>query len=637
MNSEHELLSGITTFSKYARFWAELGRREVYPEIVGRNRKMHLDHLDKMGLDQATRTELAGMIDWAYRFVERKDIFPSMRSFQFGGEAIHRNHNRVYNCAFRFANETSFFPELMYLLLGGSGVGYSVQRQHVAQLPTIAKPTGRGYVHVVADDIEGWANAVGALVDSYLVSGERPVFDYRLIRPRGAILKTSGGRAPGPEPLKKSVADIEAILADKRPGERLRPIEVHDIATIIARAVLSGGIRRSAMISLFSPDDDEMLNAKSGQWWDVNPDRAWANNSAVLLRGRDDELFFHIFDKARASGSGEPGIYWVDDLKYGTNPCAEITLNHKQFCNLTTINAGTITSQRDFNDRATAAAIIGTLQASYTDFGYLSDGWKSQTEEEALLGVSMTGIADGRIDDLDASEAASHAVAANEEVAKLLGINPAARVTTVKPEGTASLVAGTSSGIHAWHDHYFIRRSRYNRGEPIAQYLMDVLPYRRGQHDPKNPEIVEDDATNPDNIILSIPQAAPEGAKTRHEGALVMLERVARYTREWIQPGNNYGGQRNNISATVNIADNEWSVVRDWMWSNRYEYNGLSLLPFSDHSYTQAPYESISRAQYEELSARIGDIDLTDIDEVEDHTDLSGELACAGGACELPW
>lgn len=635
MNREHELLSGITTFSKYARFWGELGRREVYPEIVGRNRKMHIDHLDRLGVTGEDRRRMVELIDWAYRYVEQQKVFPSMRSFQFGGEAIERDHNRIYNCAFRFADETSFFADLMYLLLGGSGVGYSVQKQHVGMLPTITAPTGEG-VFTIADDIVGWKDAVQALMDAYMEGGMRPVFDYSLIRPRGAILKTSGGRAPGPEPLKRTLNDLEALLRTKKPGSSLKPIEVHDMATIIARAVLSGGIRRSAMIALFSPDDDDMLNAKSGMWWETNPDRAYANNSAVLLRGRDDDLFFHVFDRARASGSGEPGVFWVDDLRYGTNPCAEITLNNKQFCNLTTINVGTVVNQEDFNKRATAAAIIGTLQASYTDFHDLSDGWREQTEAEALLGVSMTGIASGRIDHLDASEAASHAVATNAEVARILGINPAARVTTVKPEGTASLVAGTSSGIHAWHDHYYIRRSRYNKSEPIAQYLMETLPYRP-EHDRGNPEIVEDVVGNPDEIVLSIPQAAPEGAVTRHEGALAMLERVLRYNRTWIEPGNVYGGQRNNISATVNIQDHEWDAVRDWMWNNRYEYNGLSLLPFSDHSYVQAPYESISRERYEEMAAKIPDIDLTQIDEVADYTDLSGELACAGGACELPW
>jgi len=553
-----------------------------------------------------------------------------MRSFQFGGEPIEISNNRIYNCAFRFADEPSFFPDLMYLLLGGTGVGYSVQKQHVASLPAIKKPESETYF-VIEDSIEGWASAVGVLTDAYFEGGPLPTFDYSLIRPEGAILKTSGGRAPGPEPLRRTLDDLRDILEGTSEGSQLAPIQVHDMATIIARAVLSGGIRRSAMISLFSPDDEEMLNAKAGAWWEINPDRAYANNSAVLLRGRDDDLFHEVFAATKASGAGEPGVYWVDDLRYGTNPCAEITLNNKQFCNLTTMNVGTVESQEDFNNRARAAAIIGTLQASYTKFPFLSDGWEQQTEEERLLGVSMTGIASGAIDELDASEAAAHAVATNEYVADLLGISPAARVTAIKPEGTASLVAGTSSGIHAWHDRYYIRRMRYNKAEPIAKYLIEKFGIDESP-------IVEQDVFSEHQIVVAIPQEAPEGAATREEGAAALLERVKRYHGEWIKAGNRYGGMPNNISATINVQDSEWDYVENWMWNNRYEYNGLSLLPYSDHTYQQAPFESCTREVFEFLRGEIGraNIDLREIDEVEDYTDLSGEVACAGGACEIP-
>jgi len=630
MNPEHQLISDLTVFSKYARWWGELGRRETYDEIVARNLKMHLDHIDK--LDTVTDKEAAKeMTLWAYKLVHERKVFPSMRSFQFGGEPIHISNNRIYNCAFRFADEISFFSDLMYLLLGGTGVGYSVQRQHVEKLPTIKKPNGE-WVFTIADSIAGWASAVDNLMYAYLAESPRPIFDYSLIRPEGAILKTSGGRAPGPEPLKQTLEDIESILQSKEVGSQLAPIEVHDIATIIARAVLSGGIRRSAMISLFSPDDEEMLTAKSGSWWEVNSARAYANNSAVLLRGRDDDYFHSVFEYARNSGAGEPGVYWVDDLKYGTNPCAEITLNNKQFCNLTTMNVGTVTSQADFNARARAAGIIGTLQASYTKFPFLSDGWERQTEAERLLGVSMTGIASGAIDALDAAEAADAAVEANLEMADLLGIAPAARVTAIKPEGTASLVAGTSSGIHAWHDKFYIRRMRYNKSEPIAKYLISKFGITEGG-------IVEQDVFNKNQIVVAIPQAAPEGAATREEGAMAILERVKRYHKEWIKPGNTYGGMPNNISATINIQDDEWHQVKYWMWVNRHEYNGLSLLPYSDHTYQQAPFESCSEETFNAMRleiARAG-INLKEIDELEDHTDLSGEVACAGGACELPW
>lgn len=639
MKTEHKLVSDVTVFSKYARYWPDLGRRENYEEIVARNYKMHADRVESMHLAglPVDKDKALELLDEAYPLVAGRKVFPSMRSFQFGGAPIELSHNRVFNCAFRFANEPSFFSDLMFLLLGGTGVGYSVQRQHVEQLPSIKQP-GAPEEHVVQDSIEGWHDAVKALVDAYLVGMPLPVFDYSKVRPKGSVLVTSGGRAPGPDPLKKTLDQLQELLAGKQPGDKLRPIEVHDMATFVARAVLSGGIRRSAMISLFSPDDEEMLTAKSGAWWEKNPERAFANNSAVLLRGVDDELFEQVFERARASGSGEPGVYWVDDRRYGTNPCAEITLNHKQFCNLTTMNVGTIESQEDFNKRARAAAIIGTFQASYTNFHTLSEGWRAQTEDEALLGVSMTGIASGAIDELDAEEAAAHAVAANIETAAVLCIKPAARVTTIKPEGTASLVAGTSSGIHAWHDAHYIRRMRFNKSEPIAQYLMQALPYRV-ESDDSNPEIVEDDVFNPEQIVLAIPQSAPEGALTRDEGALATLERVKRYHKQWVKPGNSYGGMPNNVSATINVRDNEWDAVKDWMWNNRYEYNGLSLLPYSDHTYKQAPYQSISEEQYKALSERLSshEFNLERIDESEDYTDLTGELACVGGACELPW
>jgi intein/homing endonuclease len=975
MTPEQELTSQVTVFSKYARFWGELGRRETYPEIVARNRQMHLDHLKQIGKDTP---ELLEMVDEAYRLVADRKVFPSMRSFQFGGDAILLNNTRIYNCSFRYADEPSFFNELMYLLLCGTGVGYSVQTKHIEKLPAITKP-GKQRVYKIEDSIEGWADAIKVLVSAYLEGGIEPVFDYSAIRPEGSIIKTSGGRAPGAGPLEKTIVDLRKILRSKEPGERLKSIDVHDMATIIARAVLSGGIRRSAMISLFSPDDEDMLTCKMGEWWNVRPERAFANNSAVLLRGRDDNLFHEVFRRAQESGSGEPGIFWTDDERYGVNPCkpldslilttngyitfrqaleldeldvvlpdgkvakatkpfktgtdrvvmraalsngtflygtdnhfhlnadgdwvsmreikigdrlsfavptistlevedneryekgllagwihadgwvykrsdasgykaglsfginemdvvstfermldkpsiphsqkpescriinlssgqipfdegmtedkadltwlygkdkdfklgfiraaftadgsvrknnnvelysirrsalevlstilmefgiystisvhnyaksyiakdglernnsttwklnvyagqytkvgfvsefksqllasqtekeiyrrkdyvtvidiepeysvedvyditvhtdehafldtgvvthncAEITLNDHQFCNLSTINVGTVTSQDDFNSRARAAAIIGTLQASYTTFEYLGARWEAQTREEALLGVSMTGIASGAIKDLNATEAAAHAVAANHQVSEMLGINKAARVTSVKPEGTASLVAGTSSGIHAWHDSIYLRRMRYNKTEPIAKYLIEKFGIETDPND-NFPAVVEQDVFNPHQIILAIPQRAPEGAATRSEGAKAILERVKRYNREWIRPGNEYGGMTNNISATINIQENEWDEVRDWMWNNRYEYNGLSILPYSDHTYRQAPYQTIDEATFARLSDEIkaANLDLTEISEIEDYTDLSGELACAGGACELPW
>ncbi|MCA1800677.1 MAG: hypothetical protein LC650_05235, partial [Actinobacteria bacterium] len=434
MNPEQQLISDLTQHSKYARFWKELERREVFEETVARNRNMHRTHVGQLST-VTDHEKVLELIDWAFAFVRNREVMPSMRSMQFGGDAILENHVKIYNCSHFFADSPDFFAELMYLLLCGTGVGYSVRKQHVSQLPFV-KPVQRYGVHVVEDSIEGWADAVKVVSNAYLLGEPLPaIFDYSLVRPKGTLIRTSGGKAPGPEPLKQTVDDLISLFDSIEPGAFMRPIQVHDAATYIARAVLSGGIRRSAMIALFSPDDEEMLTCKTGDWWKHSPDRAYANNSAVLLRGRDDELFHGVFARARESGSGEPGISWVDDEKWGVNPCHEISLLDHGLCNLSTLNVGTVRDQQDFNDRARAGGILGTLQASYTDFPYLRPEWKETCEMEALLGVSMTGIASGAIDHLDAAEAVAHAVAANVEVAALLGINPAARVTAIKPEG----------------------------------------------------------------------------------------------------------------------------------------------------------------------------------------------------------
>ncbi|MCA1807663.1 MAG: recombinase, partial [Actinobacteria bacterium] len=475
-------------------------------------------------LDHESYKRLIPYIDEAYRAVLDKKVLPSMRSGQFAGEANRRNHTRGYNCSAMSVSNPAFFRELMFLLMSGTGVGYSVQRVHTDRLPDLTQP-GPDRRYVIQDSIIGWSDAVDQLAQAFFYGAPYPIFDFVEIRPEGELLKVSGGRAPGPEPLRKSLELVAGKFweALKR-SERLEPIDAHDISCYVAEAVLSGGIRRSAMISLFSPDDAAMLKAKDGAWWEVCPQRAYANNSAVLLRGRDDHHFDSVFDHARDSGSGEPGVYWTDDnVNYLTNPCGEINLRDMQFCNLTTINVGDVTNQADLNARTRATTILGTLQAAYTDFHYLRPEWRANTEEEALLGVSMTGIAAGAVLNLDVRQAARVAVEVNAEVAEIIGINPAARVTTVKPEGSGSLVLGTSSGIHAWFDDYYIRRMRFNKGEPIAQYLVEHLPYTPEMNE-SDPEIVEDDFTNPNQIILSIPVKAPDGAITREEGAISLLE-----------------------------------------------------------------------------------------------------------------
>ena len=612
---ESKILSEITTFMKYSKYLPKKERRETWKELVDRNKNMHLEKYPK----------LAKEIEAAYEFVYDKKILPSMRSLQFAGKPIEINNTRLYNCCFLPIDHPDAFSEVMFLLLSGTGVGYSVQRAHVENLPVINKPT-KHRRYLVGDSIEGWADAVKVLVSAYMRGKAMPEFDFSDIRPKGALLITSGGKAPGPEPLKDALHNIQKIFDRKGNGEQLTTIEVHDILCFIADAVLSGGIRRSAMISLFDLDDDDMLTCKFGNWWETNPQRGRANNSAVILRHKiEKDVFLDLWKKIEMSGSGEPGFFFTNDTSWGLNPCAEISLRSFQFCNLTTINAGDVKDQDDFNARAKAAAFIGTLQASYTNFHYLRDIWKRTTEKEALLGVSMTGIASGTVLNLDMKEAANVVKEENARVAELIGIKKAARSTTVKPEGTSSLVLGTSSGIHAWHNDFYVRRIRVGKNESIYTYLID-----------NHPEIVEDEFFKPNQqAVISIPQRAPKGAVTRQETALDLLKRVSKVWKEWVKPGHRSGANKNNVSTTVTIKPGEWEDVGEWMWENRENFTALSVLPFNDHSYMQAPFEDITEEEYKELVSHLHSIDLRKVVEAQDDTNLQGEVACGGGGCEV--
>ena len=617
MELSNEILSEITVHMKYARYLEDKQRRETWDELVTRNMNMHLKKFPSMELQ----------IRKAYKQVFDKKVLPSMRSMQFGGKPIEVAPNRIFNCAFMPADDWRCFGEAMFLLLGGTGVGYSVQKHHVEKLPEITKPNmNRTRRFLVNDSIEGWADAVKALVRSYFQGGSHLRFDFTDIRPKGAALITSGGKAPGPQPLRECLVKLEGMLSQKENGDKLTPIEVHDMICHIADAVLAGGIRRAALISLFSADDEDMIAAKTGSWWESNPQRGRANNSVVLLRHKiDKEYFMGLWDRVKASGAGEPGFYFSNDKDWGTNPCCEIGLRPYQFCNLTEVNVSNVENQEDLNERVRAAAFIGTLQASYTDFHYLRDIWRRTTERDALIGVSMTGIASGAVLELDMKEAANCVKEENARVAELLGINPAARTTCVKPAGTTSLTLGTSSGIHAWHNDYYIRRIRVGKNEPIYGYLSQ-----------NHPELIEDEYFSPHTTaVISIPQKAPEGSILRTESALQLLKRVKLVTDEWVKPGFRKGQNTHNISATVSIKDAEWVDVGEWMWDNRNSYNGLSVLPFSDHTYKQAPFEDCSKETYEALMGSLTNIDLTKVKEEEDNTDLKGEVACAGGACTL--
>ena len=617
MTISNEILSEITVFLKYAKYVPELQRRETWEELVTRNKAMHLKKYPA----------LAGEIEEVYKMVYDKKILPSMRSMQFAGKSIETSPNRIYNCAYLPIDDVRAFGETMFLLLGGTGVGYSVQKHHIDLLPEIRKPNAKRHKrYLIADSIEGWADAVKTLVKSYFTGSMTIDFDFSDIRPKGARLVTSGGKAPGPQPLKECLIKVQGILDLKEDGDKLTPIEVHDMVCHIADAVLAGGIRRAALISLFSADDEEMISCKSGNWWENNPQRGRANNSAALVRHKvTKEFFLDLWKRIELSGAGEPGIYLTNDKDWGTNPCCEIALRPFQFCNLCEVNVSDIESQEDLNNRVKAAAFIGTLQAGYTDFHYLRDVWKRTTEKDALIGVSMTGIGSGTVLGYNMKEAAKLVKEENERVAKIIGVNKSARTTTVKPAGTTSLTLGTSSGIHAWHNDYYVRRIRIGKNEAIYTYLLL-----------NHPELIEDEYFRPhDTAVISIPQAAPEGSILRTESPFQLLERIKKVHVEWVKPGHRGGSNTHNVSATVSIKPEEWEAVGDWMWNNKDHYNGLSVLPYDNGSYVQAPFTDCTKEEYEEMMKHLHNIDLSKVVEMDDNTTLKEQAACAGGACEI--
>ena len=980
MELSNEILSDITVYMKYAKYIPKLQRRETWEELVLRNKNMHIKRYP----------QLKDEINSVYELVYNKKVLPSMRSMQFGGKPIEISPNRVYNCAYMPIDHIDSFSECMFLLLGGTGVGYSVQKHHVEKLPPINKPyTKRKRRFLIGDSIEGWADSIKVLLKSYMNGrSSRVEFDFSDIRPKGAMLVTSGGKAPGPQPLKECLLKIEGLLSDKEDGDQLTPLETHDIVCYIADAVLAGGIRRAALISLFSADDKGMISCKTGDWWERNPQRGRANNSAVLMRHKvTKEFFLDIWKRVELSRAGEPGIYFSNDKDWGTNPslrvgtkvlttdgvypieelqdktfkvknlngeisnakcwlsgrdqnlwkltlkdgteyyatkehewpiwdgskyvkmntpnvkvgsklpflretklfdgelgtqddgflcgwilgdgwvsnrkehseygmivsdlddetniserltttikdnvptfngnfkrrhrrvvdeegeemlqilidthtkeiginnklvdkyiktfgvvdknnglpkavwtgsesyrkglvdglfssdghvsttkkrivlvskhkqlvndmsellgfygikttikhglsklngkmfgrydlrinenqsikqfmnifnlsvkhkqdtldgykfkntkdnnqvevisvektdlyedvwdisvqddthcfqlakvvtgnCCEIALRPHQFCNLCEVNVSNIESQEDLNERVKAAAFIGTLQAGYTDFHYLREEWRETTEKEALIGVSMTGIGSGMVLGYDMSKAASVVKRENTRISKLIGINQAARCTTVKPAGTTSLTLGTSSGIHAWHNDYYIRRVRVGKNESMYYHLKN-----------NHKELIEDEYYRPhDTAVIGVPQKAPEGAILRTESPFELLDRVKRVSQEWVKPGHRKGSNTHNVSATISLKDEDWGLAGEWMWENREYYNGLSVLPYSNHTYKHAPFEDCTKEVYEEMMKSLINVDLSKIVESEDNTDLSGELACAGGQCEI--
>jgi len=614
-----EILSDINIYDKYARHLDKKNRRENWNEICDRVEIMHTKKFP----------QLKEEIHQSILLVRDKKILPSMRTLQFAGLPVEISPARSYNCSYAIVDNYKVFGEAMFLLLSGCGFGYSVQKHHVEKLNPIRKPI-KSRRYLIADSIEGWADAVHHLVKSYLNGSSKPIFDFRGIRPKGSRLVTAGGKAPGAAPLKICLANIEAILESKKDGEQLKSIECHDIICHIANAVMAGGIRRASCISLFSFDDEEMLHCKHGNWWELNPQRGRANNSVVLVKSKLSEVDFkNIWKIIELSKSGEPGLFMSNDPtgEMGANPCCEISLKPMQFCNLCEVNTSNIVSQEDLNNRVRAATLLATIQASYTDFHYLRSQWKTNSEKDALIGIGLTGIADGALLEYNLKEAAEIVKKENERIAKLIGINIASRTTCVKPSGNSSVVLGSSSGIHSRFSPYYWRRMKIEKSSSLYTYLKINAE-----------DLLEEDLFDKSMSFIKVAVKSPKNSITRHnETPLDVLERIKKVYTEWITFGHRKGINKNNISATVYVKDNEWEVVGKWLWENRDNYTGISFLPYDNGTYVQTPYEECTEDDYNNFINKIKNIniDLDNVVEYDDTTNLSGENACGGGKCEL--
>ncbi len=675
--------------AKYARFRADLGRRESFSEAAQRVESMHLDFFqrrlecriegkssltpaepaDRRLLDEWLSNVTVGeLIQRAFRAVAEKRILPSMRSLQFGGQAILRNHARLFNCSFSAADRPEFFREYFFLLLAGTGCGFSVQRHHVDRLPAL--PT-RGdefelavVHHAISDTIEGWADALHVLLLSYL-EDFKAEFNFSAIRSRGKPLATSGGKAPGHLPLKAALLDVEAVLRGAG-GRKLRPLEVYDVCMFIARSVLSGGIRRSATICLFSPDDEEMMDAKTGNWFEKHPQRSASNNSAVLSRSStDDAVFRRLFNAQKEFG--EPGFYFADHPDHGCNPCCEIGLHPVisepleeaeanrlrelgyeghlasdtrlsgwQMCNLSTINGAALESADDFFVACIHAAVVGTLQAAYTDIPYLGPVTRYLNERDALLGVSICGFMDNPqilFDPAVLERGARLCRATNELVAAAIGIRSAARVTCVKPEGTASLLLGAASGIHPHHARHYFRRVQANRHDPVYRHFRAL-----------NPHMTEASVYRPetDDVITFPVEAAPNAILREEIGAVEFLQFVQLVQQHWVlageAPATRSPGLHHNVSNTCTVKQEEWNAIGDFIWQHRANFTGVALLGHDgDKRYAQAPREAVitddDATRWNRL--KYVQVDYTALREASDETALKEVAACAGGKCEL--
>jgi ribonucleoside-triphosphate reductase len=624
--------------SRYAKWVEAEGRRETWGETVDRYFNFMTNHL-KVNHNYIPNEKLVAELK---EFVFERNVMPSMRSVMTSGAALERDNVAGYNCAFLPVDSPRSFDETMYVLMCGTGVGFSVEYKYINKLPSVPEKLEKSdTVIVVEDSKQGWAKAYRELL-ALLWTGHIPAIDVSKVRPSGARLKTMGGRSSGPQPL-VNLFDFTIAKFKNATGRNLKPIECHDIMCKIGEVVVVGGVRRSAMISLSNINDIEMAQAKSGNWWEQSPQRALSNNSVAYSRKPEMEQFIAEWKSLYDSKSGERGIYNVaaaqaqaakfgrrdPDIHYGTNPCSEIILRPYQFCNLSEVVLRENDTKKDIQRKVELATILGTWQSTLTDFKYLRKIWKDNTEEERLLGVSLTGqfghkFMSGK-EDLISLEAflmtlREKAREVNREESEKIGIPESAAITCVKPSGTVSQLVGVSSGMHPWHSPYYIRTVRGSKGDPISTFLKEVgIP-------------VEDDVMKPnDTYVFSFPVKAPEGAIVRNDlTAIDHLNIWLVYQRAWCE---------HKPSITVSVKEDEWMEVGAWVYKNFDEVSGISFLPHSEHSYKQAPYQEVSKEEYESLVSKMPkNIRWEDLSfyETEDGTSPSATLACSSdGNCEL--
>lgn len=612
--------------SRYARWDDKQQRRETWEETVGR----YITHVVAPKVDEKLREVIREAI-------LKLDIMPSMRAMMTAGPAADRDNTCMYNCSYLPVDDPKSFDEAMFILLCGTGVGFSVERQYIAKLPEVPEKLFESdTVIVVKDSKEGWAKALRQLM-SLLWAGEIPKWDVSCVRPAGAKLKTFGGRASGPAPLIDLFNFVVRIFKSAQ-GRRLSSIECHDIMCKIGEVVVVGGVRRSAMISLSNLSDDRMRHAKSGMWWENNPQRALSNNSVSYTEKPDAETFIREWASLIESKSGERGIFnrvaskkqaakngrRQADWEFGTNPCSEIILRPYQFCNLTEVVVRKEDTLATLSNKVAIATVLGTIQSMYTHFPYLRKVWKDNTEEERLLGVSLTGIMDSELlggGDLADTLAELRVVAVtnNRYWADRLGIPVSAAITCVKPSGTVSQLVDSASGIHARHSEYYIRTVRGDNKDPLTQFMKD-------QGIPNEPDVMKPESTT----VFSFPMKAPEGAITRNDlSAIEQLQTWLTYQEHWCE---------HKPSVTITVRPEEWLEVGAFVYKHFDTMSGVSFLPHSDHTYQQAPYQEITKDQYEEALAKMPErIDWTLLSdyEKEDNTVSMQSLACSGDVCEI--